>query len=108
LLPFFAAKRKFKFQTEQDFFCGFWAVGHKMLADTTKFIGVNEKCLKGEMVERKQLVEKMILNSGRGQICARKKVLLGFPFTPAQHLSFICPFFPSILSLYKAMNEWVH
>ncbi len=79
-----------------------------MLADTTKFIGVNEKCLKGEMVERKQLVEKMILNSGRGQICAKKKVLLGFPFTPAQHLSFICPFFPSILSLYKAVNEWVH
>jgi len=79
-----------------------------MLADTTKFIGVNEKCLKGEMVEKKQLVEKVILNSGRGQICAKKKVLLGFPFTPAQHLSFICPFFPSILSLYKAMNEWVH
>ncbi|CAK9881230.1 unnamed protein product [Sphagnum jensenii] len=57
-------------------------MGHKMLADTTKFIGVNEKCLKGEMLERKQLVEKMILNSGRGQICAKKKVNLSTRIVP--------------------------
>ncbi|KAH8954139.1 hypothetical protein BDL97_08G064500 [Sphagnum fallax] len=57
-------------------------MGHKMLADTTKFIGVNEKCLKGEMVERKQLVEKMILNSGRGRICAKKKVNLSTRIVP--------------------------
>lgn len=57
-------------------------MGHKMLADTTKFIGVNEKCLKGEMVERKQLVEKMILNRGRGQICAKKKVNLSTRIVP--------------------------
>jgi hypothetical protein len=45
-----------------------------MVADTSKFSGVNEKRLRVEMAERKQAVENMISDTGRLKACAQKKV----------------------------------
>jgi hypothetical protein len=45
-----------------------------MVADTSKFIGVNEKRLRMEMAARKQAVENMISDTGRLKACAQKKV----------------------------------
>jgi hypothetical protein len=45
-----------------------------MVADTSKFNGVNEKRLRMEMAERKQAVENMISDTGRLKACAQKKV----------------------------------
>jgi hypothetical protein len=45
-----------------------------MVADTSKFSGVDEKRLRMEMAERKQAVENMISDTGRLKACAQKKV----------------------------------
>jgi hypothetical protein len=45
-----------------------------MVADNSKFNGVNEKRLRMEMAERKQAVENMISDTGRLKACAQKKV----------------------------------
>jgi hypothetical protein len=45
-----------------------------MVADTSKFSGVNEKRLRMGMADRKQAVENMISDTGRLKACAQKKV----------------------------------
>ncbi|CAK9265232.1 unnamed protein product [Sphagnum jensenii] len=53
-----------------------------MVADTSKFSGVDEKRLRMEMAERKQAVENMISDTGRLKACAQKKVKLSAPISP--------------------------